>query len=442
MNTHNPSRNIDIDAALDDARRRYVERNPDSFARHKAACDVMPGGNTRTILFHTPFPLTIAGGKGCRIEDADGHSYVNLLGEYTAGVFGHSNPVIREAIVSALDRGINLSGHNALEPDFARAVCDRFPSIELVRFTNSGTEANLMAVATACAHTGRRKLMAFRGGYHGGVLSFGERPNPVNAPYDVALCDYNDRAEAAAILRESGDTIAAIIIEPMLGASGCIPADAEFLRLLREEADRHGIVLIFDEVMTSRLGPGGLQTEHGVMPDMTTLGKYIGGGMSFGAFGGRADLMERYDPRRADAIAHAGTFNNNIITMSAGLAAMTRVFTPEAAQRLNAFGDRLRERLNAICRDVGVPMAFTGVGSLMTAHFTSAPLRKAQDAQAASQTLKELFYFDMLERGFYLARRCMIALTLEITDAEADAFVAAVQDFIDVRRPLLAAAGS
>src|SRR5258708_6315437 len=155
--------NIDIDAALAEARSDFAVRNHTSLLQHQAACRVMPGGNTRSILFHAPFPLTIVGGERCRIHDADGHCYIDFLGEFTAGMFGHSHPDIRAAVIEALDAGINLSGHNMLEAAFAKAICDRFPTIERVRFTNSGTEANLMAVATAAAFTGRKKILAFKG---------------------------------------------------------------------------------------------------------------------------------------------------------------------------------------------------------------------------------------------------------------------------------------
>src|SRR5581483_9912914 len=168
----------------------------------------------------------------------------------------------------------------------------------------------------------------FEGGYHGGVFYFRDATSPINAPFRFVRAPYNDIAGARALIERHAGDLAAIIIEPMLGGGGCIPADADFLQALRDAATQTGALLIFDEVMTSRLAPGGLQQVHGILPDLTTLGKYLGGGMSFGAFGGRADIMDRFDPRRADAFQHAGTFNNNKLTMSAGLAALTRIYTP------------------------------------------------------------------------------------------------------------------
>jgi glutamate-1-semialdehyde 2,1-aminomutase len=430
-------RNINIEAALTEARERFVARHPKSKALYEEACAAMPGGNTRTVLFYAPFPVVMASGEGCRLRDADGHDYLDFLGEYTTAIYGHSHPRIRAAIDRALDGGINLSAHNLMEAKLARAVCDRFPSIELVRFTNSGTEANLMALALVTAATGRRKIMVFDGGYHGGVFYFSGGGSPINAPHQFVLGRYNDIAYAQELIAQHGPELAAILVEPMQGGGGCIPGDREFLAALREGATRCGAVLIFDEVMTSRLSPGGLQEALGIIPDITTLGKYIGGGMSFGAFGGRADLMSRYDPRRADAFPHAGTFNNNILTMSAGVAGMTEIFTRDAAKALTARGDALRQRLNELCAARGTPMRFTGVGSLMCVHFTDKPVRTPADAAQGRQDLKELFFFDMLERGIYLARRGMLILSLPIGQAECDRLVDAVEEFIAARAPLM-----
>ncbi len=429
--------NVTQQAALAEARERFVVVNPASLAAHVEALSVMPGGNTRTVLFHPPFPLTMVSGQGCRLRDADGHWYVDLLGEYTAGLFGHSNRVIRAAIDAALDRGVNIGGQGPMEARLARVICDRFPSIDLLRFTNSGTEANLLAVSTAVAHTRRRGVLVFEGGYHGGVLSFAGGGIPINVPHRWVVGQYNDADGARALIAENADDLAAILVEPMLGGGGCIVADAAFLQALRDGATNVGAVLIFDEVMTSRMSAGGQQARLGITPDMTTLGKYIGGGMSFGAFGGRRDIMEIYDPRRPDAVSHAGTFNNNVLTMAAGHAGMTELFTPEAADALFARGEALRSRLNAAGRDAGANLQWTGLGSLMTGHFLRGEIRRPADAARGDAGLRELFFLDMLDRGFYLARRGMMALSLEIGEAECDAFVDAVQDFLENRSSLL-----
>ena len=429
-------RNADIDAALTEAKEAYVARNPKSFARYVEATAVMPGGNTRTVLFYPPFPLAMTRAEGCRLWDMDGAEYVDFLGEYTAGLYGHSHPVIRGAIDSALDGGISMGAHNMLEARFARAVCERF-SLGRVRFTNSGTEANLLALTLARVFTKRPKLMAFDGAYHGAVFTFAGGGSPVNAPFPFVLGRYNDIDATVALIEQCGAELAAVILEPMIGSGGCIPAAPEFLQALREACTRVGALLIFDEVMTSRLAPGGLQSLRGVTPDLTTFGKYIGGGMSFGAFGGRADIMDLFDPRRPDALPHAGTFNNNVLTMSAGLTGLTQVYTPEAAIALNERGDALRQQLNGLCRAAGAALQFTGIGSMIAVHAMRGPVRSPADAAKGDAKLKELFFFDMLAHGIWLARRGMFALSLPIGDAECERLAGAVGEFLASRRSLL-----
>jgi glutamate-1-semialdehyde 2,1-aminomutase len=430
-------RNRTLDDALLEARESYVARRPKSKAQHEAARAVMPGGNTRTVLFYGPFPICAVKGEGGWLTDIDGHRYLNLLGEYTAGIYGHSHPVIRAAIDAALDNGINYGAHNRMEAELAAIVCARFPAIELVRFTNSGTEANLMALSTARHATGRAKIMVFKGGYHGGLLYFGGGGVPINAPFPFVLARYNDIEGTRAMIGREAADLAATLVEPMMGSAGCIPAERGFLAMLREETARAGTVLIFDEVMTSRFSAGGAQQLDAITPDMTTLGKYIGGGMSFGAFGGRRDLMAIYDPTAAGAMPHAGTFNNNVLSMAAGIAGMAKVFTPDAAAALHERGEALRARLNAIFKDAGVMLQMTGRSSLMTLHAVTGPVRSVDDLARANDAAKELVFLDLLERGYYMARRGFIALSLMVSDADLDGFVAAVEDIVAERADVL-----
>jgi len=428
--------NIDIGAALAEAEALYHARNPKSLAQHRQACAAMPGGNTRSAIHVDPFPLTMARGEGARLWDIDGHEYLDFLSEFTAGIYGHSHPAIRRAIEGALEGGLNFGAHNATEARFAAAICARFPSIELVRFTNSGTEANLMAVSAARAVTGRPKILVFKGGYHGGVFYFRGGGSALNAPFDYLLGEYNDLAAVEALVRPHRSELAAILIEPMQGTTGCIPAERPFLAGLRALADETGALLIFDEVMTSRLAPGGLQEVHGILPNLTTLGKYVGGGMSFGAFGGRVDLMERFDPRRSDAFQHAGTFNNNVLTMNAGLVGLTEIYTPERARALNTFGNRLRERLNAMAQRHGLAIQFTGLGSMLAVHMTEKPIRSQEDAERGNAALRDLFYFDLVARGIWFAKRGMFALSIALDENDCDKLADAVEEFAQTRAPL------
>lgn len=421
----------DLDSALAGARERYVSQRPVGARMHAEAREVMPGGNTRTVLYHPPFPLRMARGAAQRVVDVDGHEYVDLLGEYTAGLYGHSQQPILDAVRAALDDGISLAGHNVYESQLARVLVDRFPAFELVRFTNSGTEANLMAISLARVVTGRPGIAVMRSGYHGGLLYFGGGGSPVNAPYDAVILDYNDVEGARAAIREHASRLAAVVVEPVLGSGGVIPATREFLHALREETQAQGVLLILDEVMTSRLSPRGAGPLFGVTPDLLTVGKYLGGGLSFGAFGGRADLMARFDPSQPGALPHAGTFNNNVLSMAAGLAGLTQVLDDDRLDALNARGDRLREALQSVMAPHG--WTATGMGSMVGFHPVPGPVDSPADLAAADDRRRELLFLDLLERGWYVAPRGFIALSIEVTDDDIDGFVAAVSDALAAR---------
>jgi glutamate-1-semialdehyde 2,1-aminomutase len=271
------------------------------------------------------------------------------------------------------------------------------------------------------------------------VLTFGSGNSPVNVPHEFIVASYNDLAGAQRIFAAHGDEIAAVIVEPMQVAGGCIVGEPAFLEGLRDLTQRHGALLIFDEVVTSRLSGGGRQALLGIRPDLTTFGKYIGGGMSFGAFGGRADVMAQFDPRRPGATPHAGTFNNNVLSMSAGHAGLSRLYTPGAAAALSEKGERLRARLNGLCRERGVAMQFTGIGSLMNLHAGVHPIHSVEDFIDGESPLKDLFFFHMLERGCYVARRGFIVLTLAHDEGDLERFAQAVASFVERHEALLRA---
>lgn len=425
-----------IDAALSDAKKQFAEKRPKTRALHDRAANVMPGGNTRTVLFTAPFPIRAEKASGAHITDIDGHTYLDLLGEYSAGIYGHSHPRILAAAQDALTMGLNLGAHHGREVALAEVVTQRF-KLDLVRFTNSGTEANMMALAAARCFTKRRKIMPMHGGYHGGTLYFSHGASPVNAPFECVMGHYNGVEETRALIAEHANDLAAVILEPMLGGGGCIPASPDFLTMLREETKKRGIVLIFDEVMTSRLHPGGLSAKLGLEPDLKTLGKYVGGGMSFGAFGGRRDIMSLFDPTRPDALPHAGTFNNNTLTMTVGHVAMTEIYTPEACAALNQRGDALRDNLNDLFMRYQVKMRAMGQGSMITIHPASGEVNSPGDLENADKRLRQLLFLDLLEHGVYIAERGFMALSLMVTDDDCLRVVNGVETFIQRRRELL-----
>ena len=420
---------VDLVARLAEAEARYVAANPESRRLHEERARFMPGGNTRTTIHQPPFPLTIVHGEGARLTDADGHEYVDFLGEYTAGLYGHSHPVIVNAIRSALADGFVLGAPNRYEAVLAEAICTRFPSIELVRFCNSGTEANLLALSLSRAVTGRAGVLVFSGAYHGGILLFAHGVSPLNPPFTWVVGEYNNAAAAARLVEEHAHELAAVIVEPLQGAAGVIPGDPGFLRTLREATAAHDLVLVFDEVMTARFSPGGMQQLLGIEPDLTTLAKFVGGGLSFGALGGRTDLLRRFDPSRPDALQHGGTFNNDVLTMAAGAAGLTQVLTEAEVSRLNHLGNRLRDRLNTFSAERELTFCATGYGSLVGLHFTPGPVRNEGDVPESAQS-RALLHLHMLERGFSYGRRGFIALSLPLGEVDVDSFAAAVEEFL------------
>lgn len=427
-----------IDEDLAEAMANFVAKRPKTAALHERAKAVMPGGNTRTVLYSAPFPIRAERAEGCTIWDVDGHSYLDLVGEYSAGIYGHSNPRIHRAVNDALAQGLNMGAHHTREVIFAEAVTSRF-DLDLVRFTNSGTEANMMALAAARCFTGRKKIMPMEGGYHGGTLYFSHGASPVNAPFDCVLARFNDIEKTRALIVQHADDLAAVILEPMLGGGGCLPAAPEFLAMLREETARRGIVLIFDEVMSSRLHPKGLSAKYGIQPDIKTLGKYIGGGMSFGAFGGSHAIMEQFDPSRPNALPHAGTFNNNTLTMTAGHAGLTEIFTAEACVALNERGEELRHAINDLCMGYQAAFQATGVGSMITLHPIAGSIVKPEDADRADKRLKRLLYLYLLDQGIYIAERGFMALSLVVSAVDRQRLLDALESFIKRYRHLLVA---
>jgi glutamate-1-semialdehyde 2,1-aminomutase len=420
-----------LEQARVDAVERYRGRTAASRTHFEAACEPLPGGNTRTVIHFDPYPLRIVNAEGARVTDADGHTYLDFLGEYSAGLYGHSDPHIIAAVKRALDNGIVFGGPNLDEIELARILCARFPSVERVRFTNSGTEANLMALGAARARTGRDKVLVFNGAYHGGVLYMAPYAARINVPFDYVYGTYNDLEATLEAARGVEQDIAAILIEPMAGGGGGIVAEPEFLQGLRQLADAHGIIMIFDEVMTSRMGRAGLQGELGVLPDMTTMGKYLGGGLTFGAFGGRADIMELFDPRNPAAVPHAGTFNNNVLSMAAGVAGLTHVFTEDAADELRDRGNALRDRMNGIIAKHGTVAQVMGYGSILTVHFQNSAIRQPKDTARTRPEARALFHMEMLERGFYMAARGYMSLSMALDDADLDGFCGAFDDVLE-----------
>ena len=412
------------------ARSDYADRNPQSRKYYEEARKYLPGGHTRTVLTHAPFPLVFASGERSTLTDLDGHIYIDMLGDYTAGLLGHSEHRVIDAVTAVLKTNVSVGGIHPAESRLAKLMCERF-ALDRVRFTNSGTEANLMAITTAMQATGRKKIMVFHGGYHGGILYFASGAAPWNAAYEFVVAPYNEQVETIKLITEYSNLLAAVIIEPMLGSGGCVPTSAEFAKSVFNAAKKVGAVVIADEVMTSRHGAHGMFDLLGVKADITTFGKYIGGGFSFGAFGGRAELLDQFDTspeaNRDRTISHAGTFNNNISSMSAGCVVLEDVFTTEIAIAHTDRGDEFRQSVEAVLARHDLPVSISGFGSMMSLHALAQAPRSPIDVAKRDNELQELLFFGLLERGVYTAARGMMNLSLPLTDDQ----LAKVLDALD-----------
>jgi glutamate-1-semialdehyde 2,1-aminomutase len=419
------------------AERRFTAANPLSQARHERARAVLPGGHSRQTLYFVPFPLTIARGAGARITDLDGHEYLNLVGDYAAGLYGQHCEPIRSAVLETLRSGLSLSGPNTHEVELAELISERIPSMEQVRFCNSGSEACLFAAQLARHATQRPALLVFNGCYHGGFMSYGANDPPLSVPLPRVMATYNDVQGTRALLRGRGSELAAVMVEPMMGSAGCIPGSPEFLAMLREETQKIGALLVFDEVMTSRLAPGGVQGLRRIDPDLTTLGKFWGGGFTFGAFGGRRALMQHLDLQMGGKLSQGGTFNNNVMTMTAGLVGARDVYTPAVCSALNARGDTLRAALNDLGKSLGVAFQASGIGAVLTTHWHDTPVTDPTQVEAATSPRRRLFHLELMERGYYIAQRGMINLSLPMQESDLAGFLQATREHLSRHADIL-----
>ncbi|GAB5467412.1 MAG: aspartate aminotransferase family protein [Rhodospirillales bacterium] len=433
-----------------------------SAALFQRAQKVMPGGNTRLQVHFPPHSLYVTRGEGCRVEDADGRRYTDFINNYMTLIHGHARPEVVAALTAQAQLGTCFAFPTESEIDLAEILCDRVESFDRIRFCNSGSEAVMFAIKAARAKTGRPMIAKCEGAYHGAYdpveVSFETSPErwgnqparvayshgtPAKVMEDVAVIPFNRAEESLSIMQGHAERLAAILVDPMPPRVGFVKAQHDYLKALRDFADRHGIVLIFDEVACFRCGYGGMQGEAGVLPDLTTLGKIIGGGMPIGAVAGRAEVMAVFDPSAGKPAApHSGTFVANPMTMVAGATAM-RLVTPEALERLAALGERFRTGVNAAFEAAGVPGQATGYGSLWKLHANTrdySDFRSIYADEAERRQLSDL-YLRLLNRGFMMGSTGLIALSTAMGEAEIDGFAEALQQSLeDARKGVPAAA--
>jgi len=416
------------------------------FQRAKAT---IPGGvNSPVRAFGSVGgdPLFIVRADGARITDADGNDYLDFVGSWGPMILGHNQEGIRRAVYEALKLGTSFGAPTTGEIELAELVVELVPSVEVVRLVNSGTEATMSAVRLARAATGRPKIIKFRGGYHGhadaflveagsGAATLGVPSSPGVTPgaaQDTLVADYNDLASVQTQFEGNPGEIACVIVEPVAGNMGCVPPLEGFLEGLRALCTEEGAVLIFDEVMTGfRVALGGAQERFGVMPDLTTLGKVIGGGLPVGAYGGRADLMRQIAPD--GPVYQAGTLSGNPLATAAGTAALSFLKdNPQVYETLEERGRQLEDGTRKMIAEEGYPLHWTRVGSMASLFFTPDPVTDWHSAARSDREAFKGFFWGMLDRGFYLAPSPFEALFLSSAHTEAD-----IDDTLDATREVL-----
>ncbi len=424
---------------------RYLEMTPHSRARWEEARAYMPGGDSRNSIFWKPYPIFVTDASGSRVRDADGVERIDFINTMTTMILGHGPTAVVNAVRRQLDQGFGYNAPNERQIDLARILCERIPSFDLVRFTNSGTEATLNTLRAARAFTGRSRFAKVEGGYHGthdgvtvsvrvdpSIAGESDSPVPVAASAGLAagvmeqvvVVPFNDSATALQILEQNAEDLAAVIIEPVMGSVGMVPALPEYLAMLRDFCDANGSILIYDEVISYRVAPGGSQEYYGITPDMTALGKIIGGGLPVGAFGGRRDIMELYDPTAGPTVSHAGTFNANPLTMLAGAVTMEQL-TPEVYRSLAELTEALKQGIRDACAEQETPVQVTGLGSLFGIHFTDREVLTYRDIASGNYDLRDRMFLGMLNEGILMASNLVGSLSTATTEQDVEAFLAA-----------------
>ncbi|MEV4506083.1 aspartate aminotransferase family protein [Streptomyces klenkii] len=391
----------------------YLMRTPHSAIAHRRAAAVLPGGETRSITYHAPYPLSIVKGRGAELTDVDGHIYVDLVNNYTSLIHGSMYaPATASAAQALADGGVFASPHR-YQVDLADMLAERVPSIEQVRFTNSGTEASLLAARLARHVTGRKQLLVFDGGYHGSAR--------LGSEHEIVTVPYND---LEAVQKALSEDIAAVFAEPFLGAGGVVPSAPGFLREVAELARSRGALFVLDEVQSLRNDVSGEQGRLGLQPDLTLMGKIIGGGMPLGAMGGARRLLEVTAANRPGSLPHSGTFNGHLTAVAAGATTLQHL-DASAIERLNQWAESLQGAIAAAADEAGLPVTVTRAGSILQVHTAAITPTNAEHVREATSPLNSALHLALLLEGVYTTPRGMINLSTAFTADDLSSVVRA-----------------
>jgi glutamate-1-semialdehyde 2,1-aminomutase len=447
-----------IHPVKDQILQRYTDRTPGSREMDRLAKNSLPGGDTRWATYYLPYPAYMERGEGYTLTDADGNRYIDFQNNYTSLVHGHAHPDITAAIQQQAAHSVVYGAPAEQQFQLADLITQRLQGVDQLRFTNSGTEATMMAMRIARAFTGRQIILKMDGGYHGSHdltevnitpdLSNNKLPLPrvetngvpLSVLDSVAVARFNDLESVEDILKAKSGQIAAIITEPLMNTAGIILPEEGFLSGLRELADRYGVLLIFDEVVTLRLHEHGYQGKTGVLPDLTAVGKLIGGGLPIGAFGGRAEIMQRFDPAMPNGFHHSGTFNGNPLTMAAGIASV-KALTPQAIDHINQLGAALRQGIDDAFAETGIHGLATGEGSLAYVHWTAGKITSAADVVRWKQKageLPRLLHMELLNLGIFSANRGLFNISTPMTGEVVDHALEAFRNALYTLKPYVA----
>jgi glutamate-1-semialdehyde 2,1-aminomutase len=418
---------------LEREREEFEARTPRSRERFRRALDVFPGGDTRIATFYDPYPAVVERADGITLVDLDGNEYADFLLNYTSQITGHRHPEVMAAAADAISQLTGVAAPVPGQIELAEELIRRVPSVERVRFTNSGSESMLIAVWAARAFTGRPTVVKAIGGYHGCVpeldrgLRTGAFPSGVPEVTPVRAVPFNDLDALRSAVADAGDSLAAVLLEPVLGSGGVIAPEPGYLEQARKWTHGVGALLVFDEVITFRLSRGGYQLRAGVEPDLTAFAKIIGGGFPVGALGGRADVMEVFRPGGDRGISHSGTFNGNPVTVAAGLKVL-ELLDEAAYARLDGLGEKLAQGLGGAIVQTGIQAQVRHVGSLLNVHFTTETLRDFDSVQSADPVAAAAFHLGLMNRGVFIAPRGMLAVCTMTEEKDVDKLVDAAAD--------------